>query len=366
MNVLLITQEDILAGSTYSVSYLAKGLHARGHRVWVAARPGSVLDQVLTNSGVSFIPFTIPSRFHRQSIRNLALLVRQHQIQVINAQSSKDRYVTVLARFFYRLPVILVHTRRQVSLSMGGFFQNLIYVSGTDKIVAVSEGVKRSLVEKKIPADHVEVVYNGTPTEKYQHLDSAVVNQLIKKFSITNSDLVIGCVARRKKQDQLLRALDLIGRPVKVILVGIAEDDELREIRSRWKLPHQIFYEGEQAGSLALHYYKIFSVTVLCSTTEGLSQGLLESMYLGTPVIATAAAGNLDLIKSGENGLLFPDEDLAALAAAIRSVTEDLNLRQKLISGGITTASDTFSIDRTIAHYEKLFGQLLSSRKFES
>ncbi|MDZ7645722.1 MAG: glycosyltransferase [Cytophagales bacterium] len=35
---------------------------------------------------------------------------------------------------------------------------------GTDKIVAVSKGVKQSLIENKIPAQHIEVVYNGTPT----------------------------------------------------------------------------------------------------------------------------------------------------------------------------------------------------------
>jgi glycosyltransferase involved in cell wall biosynthesis len=87
-------------------------------------------------------------------------------------------------------------------------------------------------------------------------------------------------------------------------------------------------------------------------------------MYLGTPVIATAAAGNLDLINSGENGLLFNDGDLPTLAAAIKSVKNNIQLRQKLIAGGNTTASDTFSIHRTIQNYEKLFQQLLTSRKF--
>ncbi len=364
MNILIITQEDILAGSTFSVSYLAKGLAARGHKVIVVARPNSVLHHLMENSPVTFVPLTIKSRLDRHAIKMVATLVRNHGIQVINAQSSKDRYITVLAKWWYRFPVVLLHTRRQISLSMGGFFQNLIYVKGTDKIVAVSEGVKRSLIEKQIPAEHIAVVYNGTPTEKYNHLKPEIVQELSNRFSIAPQDIVIGCIARRKKQDQLLKALDLIGRAVKVIFVGIREDEELKSIRASFQFPHQVYYEGEQEGAYALHYYKLFTCTVLCSTTEGLSQGLLESMYLGIPVIATAAAGNLDLVQDGKNGLLFPDADITALAHCIRSVTQDMHLREKLIQGGINTASDTFSIDRTILNYEKLYSELLSSRKF--
>lgn len=363
MNILLITQEDILAGSTYSVSYLAKGLSSRGHKVIVAARPGSVLHLILENEPILFIPFTIPTRFHWRSVRVLVQLVRDYKIQVINAQSSKDRYITVLARWFYRIPVVLIHTRRQVSMSVGGFFQNLIYVKGTDKIVAVSEGVKRSLIDNKIPADHIAVVYNGTPVEKYNSINNDVIVELRNKFSILPGDAVIGSIARRKKQEQLLQCLDLLGKPVKVILVGIQEDDELKQIRSTLKLPHQIFYEGEKEGAFALNYYKIFTCTVLCSTTEGLSQGLLESMYLNTPVIATAAAGNLDLINHNENGLLFEDNDIQMLSKNIQSVVNDTKLREKLISGGIITATDTFSIDRTLTNYEKLYTELLTSRK---
>jgi L-malate glycosyltransferase len=363
LNILLITQEDILAGSSFSVSYLAKGLHQRGHRVIVAARPGSVLHDLMKDSEVPFEAFTIPSRFNWKSVTHLVSLVRKYQIQVINAQSSKDRYTTVLAKFFYQLPVVLIHTRRQISMSVGGFLQNIIYVWGTDKIVAVSEGVKQSLISKKIPASHIEVIYNGTPKEKYQGIDLSKVEPLRQKFSITQGDLVIGCISRRKEQDQLLRALDLLGRPAKVILVGIREDDELKEIRSHFKFPHQIFYEGEVEPKSVLTYYKLFTCTVLCSVIEGLSQGLLESMYMGVPVVATAAAGNLDLIKHRSNGLLFPDKDIAALASCIRSLTEDNELKQTLISGGIITATDTFSIDRTVRSYEEFYSRLLSSRK---
>jgi glycosyltransferase involved in cell wall biosynthesis len=150
---------------------------------------------------------------------------------------------------------------------------------------------------------------------------------------------------------------------VKVIFVGIHEDEELRKIRSEFKLPHQVYYEGEVDSKMALNYYRLFTSTVLCSVSEGLSQGLLESMYLGIPIIATAAAGNIDLIQHKSNGLLFPDENIEALANCIKMIHSDPNLYKKLVSGGITTAADTFSIDRTVRTYEEFYLSLLSSRK---
>lgn len=363
MNILLITQEDILAGSTYSVSYLAKGLSARGHKVVVAARPGSVLSQLFEGTEVVFEPLIIKSRFDWQSVKKLVSLVTKHRINVINAQSSNDRYITVFARFFYHLPVVLVHTRRQVSMSVGGFLQNLIYVSGTDKIVAVSEGVKQSLVEKKTPAAHIEVIYNGTPDYKYKNVSEIKTNELRQKFGIKEGDIVVGSISRRKRQEQLLKALNFLEQPIKVILVGIHEDEELKQIRESWKLPHEVIYLGEIAQQEALNYYRLFTCTVLSSITEGLSQNLLESMYLGVPVIATAATGNLDLIKDGYNGLLFTDDDVEGLAASIKKIASDDKLRKSLIEGGITTAKDTFSIERTVANYESFYARLLSSRK---
>lgn len=365
MNILLITQEDIIAGSTLSVSYLAKGLKQRGHTVVVVARGGSFLHELLKDSDIIFKAMTIRSRFDRIAIRQLVDLVKEYHIEVINAQSSKDRYITVFAKLFYRIPVVLIHTRRQVAMSVGGFIQNIIYVKGTDKIVAVSEGVKQSLVSKKIKESHIQVIYNGTPQEKYQQIDPKITQHLKEKFSITPDDIVIGSVARRKKQDQLLRSLDLLGRPVKVIFVGIREDDELRKIRSEFKLPHLVYYEGEVDSKTALNYYRVFTCTVLCSVSEGLSQGLLESMYLGVPVIATDAAGNIDLIKHEYNGLLFPDENIEVLADCIKTIHSNPNLYKKLVSGGITTATDTFSIDRTIKTYEVFYTSLLSSRKIQ-
>jgi glycosyltransferase involved in cell wall biosynthesis len=122
-----------------------------------------------------------------------------------------------------------------------------------------------------------------------------------------------------------------------------------------------VFFEGEVNSADVLSYYPIFSIKVLASNMEGLSQSLLEAMALGIPVIATNAAGNPDLVQHELNGLLFGDGDIEALSAAIIRLKSDPNFAKILRNQGKKTALETFSLQNTILGYEEYFHQLLKN-----
>jgi glycogen synthase len=64
----------------------------------------------------------------------------------------------------------------------------------------------------------------------------------------------------------------------------------------------------------------------------------LEAMASGMPVLATGRGGSGEYLRDGENSLLVPAEDPAALAAAVRRLTADPELRRQLRAGGLETA----------------------------
>jgi glycosyltransferase EpsD len=66
------------------------------------------------------------------------------------------------------------------------------------------------------------------------------------------------------------------------------------------------------------------------SRSEGLPFNLMEAMYAGRPVAASAVKGHTDLIRDGENGLLFPFSDADACAAAIARLERDPALCARL------------------------------------
>jgi len=245
-----------------------------------------------------------------------------------------------------------------VSRSIGGFFQNLFYYHGTDSVVAVSEGVKKSLVEGRIPSKHIKVIHNGTPSDKYKGLKDLATEKLKLQFDIRDDDFVIGCVSRLKNQVQIVRALKYIPFKCKVIFVGIDRKEEFDNFLIENSLPHKLYYTEIVDGGEVLNYYPLFNVKVLASVQEGLSQAILESMAIGIPVIATDYAGNPELVNEGYNGMLFKDGDVKDLAGKILALKEDRDTRALIIKNGKETAFNEFSIDKTIkkyiAHFESL------------
>lgn len=65
------------------------------------------------------------------------------------------------------------------------------------------------------------------------------------------------------------------------------------------------------------------------SRSEGLPFNIMEAMYAGLPVVASAVRGHVDLLEDEVSGLLYPYGDAGACAACL-SRLEDRNLRRSL------------------------------------
>ncbi len=347
-----------MAGSTNSIFYLSDGLARRGHQVVVACPERSLLYQMLEGTPVIRVPLEIRSKFDIRSMRQLRDVIRDYQIQIVNAQSSRDRYISILAKFFFRMTVLVYHTRRQTPRSSGNFLQNWFYARFTDRIIAVSPGVKKAMVTLGLPEHHIQVIFNGTPPEKYQISGiEARLRDLRAHYHIQPEEPVIGCVSRPKQQEQLIQAMAKITKRCTVMFVGMGNRPEYERLIAGQI--HRYIFTGAVSSSDVLYYYPLFRMKVLASVTEGLSQALLEAMALGVPVIATDAAGNPDLIEHGKNGLLFADGDIDMLASHIIALLDDSRLGKALSVAARKRALEDFSIQKTVENYEKFFMERL-------
>ncbi|EHN12298.1 glycosyl transferase group 1 [Patulibacter medicamentivorans] len=70
----------------------------------------------------------------------------------------------------------------------------------------------------------------------------------------------------------------------------------------------------------------------------------LEAMAVGRPVIACATGGAAEYLRDGENALLVAPGQPEAIAAAVRRLAADPDLRARLVDGGRRTAA-TLSAD---------------------
>ncbi|GAB3725701.1 glycosyltransferase [Luteimonas pelagia] len=142
--------------------------------------------------------------------------------------------------------------------------------------------------------------------------------------------LFVGRLVAAKNVPCLLRALARIppaGRPC----IAIAGEGPLRatleDLARALDVAGDVRFLGERADATRLMQAADF--LVLPSRFEGLSNALLEAMAAGCPVLASAVGGTPELVEDGRSGLLFADDDDAALAALMRRM-DDRDLRDRL------------------------------------
>ena len=100
----------------------------------------------------------------------------------------------------------------------------------------------------------------------------------------------------------------------------------------------------------------------LPSRIERFSQGLLEAMALGLPVVASAAGGNPDLITDGETGLLVPPRTPAAWARAVDRLAADRDFAARLARAGRELVRRAFTLERTAARTEAVYRDAVARR----
>jgi glycosyltransferase involved in cell wall biosynthesis len=104
------------------------------------------------------------------------------------------------------------------------------------------------------------------------------------------------------------------------------------------------------------------SVVVLPSYREGVPKVLIEAAASGRAIIATDVPGCREVVLDGENGLLVPAKDAAALAAAMRRLAADRALRAKMGRRGRAIAEASFSIEQVVAQTLALYARVLGDR----
>jgi len=359
MNILFLTYQGYPGtGSTFSIAYLARGLAHRGHNIYMGCRAESHLAEILKDSGVQIEPMVFRSKLDFNNVKHIVRFAREKNIDIINAQSSIDRYTSILAKKLYRIKSKIILTRRQAPRSIGGLLQNWFYISGTERIVVNSNQLKLPFLKLGIPENHLHVIFNGIPAEIFKLVDEDIVSGLKEKHGIKENDVVIGCVSRHKRQYQLLDALSFLPEDIKVIFVGITPG-RLDELIHEKGIKNEIIYAGILEKETVMNYYKLFDVMVLPSITEGFSLAILEALGVGTPVIGTRAAGIIDVLDEQKNGLWYEDENSRELADKIKQVLHDDDLRNRIIENGKKTALEQYSIEQTVLNYENFFKSVL-------
>ena len=175
-----------------------------------------------------------------------------------------------------------------------------------------------------IPAARVSVVPNASPP----------LPELRPREELRSERGVAGPVfafaGRLNAQKALHVALEALARLDEGTLLVAGDGPELPDLQRRADelgLDGRVRFLGPQPRERVLELFRAADAAVLSSAWENFPHTVVEALAVGTPVVGTAVGGVPEVVFDGENGLLVPAGDSAALAEAMRRVLDDERLR---------------------------------------
>ncbi len=99
------------------------------------------------------------------------------------------------------------------------------------------------------------------------------------------------------------------------------------------------------------------------SLSEGFGNVVLEAMAMGCAVVATRTGAAADLVRTGENGVLVPPGDRAAMLAAVRELLEDSGRREGMGARGLEeTVRVGYDLSERAHRFHEIYRVALSAR----
>lgn len=302
-----------------------------------------------------------------QAARLLRNVMEEERYDLVSTHTS-------LAAFFTRLAASGLRDRPlTVNMVHGYLFddktsfakRNLLLAAerwtapGTDLLLTMNQYDRETAERYALGKRVVHIPGVGVDFSRLDSPGPTARQELREEYGISPGGFVLLYPAefsRRKSQHVLIRAMRDLSEDTVLVLAGEgALLEECQELARRLGVERRVRFPGyvrDMSG-----WYAAADAAVSASRSEGLPFNVMEAMYAGLPVVASAVKGHTDLIEEGVNGLLYPYGDAQACARQIRRLLDSEELRERL-GGTARESAARYSLEEVFpqvwAAYESL------------
>jgi glycosyltransferase involved in cell wall biosynthesis len=204
------------------------------------------------------------------------------------------------------------------------------------------------------------LIRNFLEEKAFVSLDAATKLAQRRLLGVPDDAFLVGMVARLapvKNHEMLIRAAARLDQRFHFALIG---DGPLRlqledlaatlGVRARFHFLGQVISVGNLHG--------IFDASVLCSTSEGFPNSVIEAMAAGSATIATPVGGVTDVVRHGTTGLIVESGSHEQLAAALIRLRDDSILRSTIVANARRIVRDGYHQDVVISKLSRIYESL--------
>nr|WP_246325268.1 glycosyltransferase [Dissulfurirhabdus thermomarina] len=330
-------------------------------------------DEELRRSGfdVRVMPYGARQlrRFRPGLVRRLRRLARETGAHVVHAHRYRPTlYALLAARGLPGLRVVAsVHGLNRFRSASRRLADRLLW-PGLDRVVAVSEGVRRDVLAAHpwFPEARVRVIYNGIDVAAFARpgVDRAEAR---RRLGLPAEGWIWGTAGRLspvKGHDVLLRAWaegGLGARGASLALAGAGPlRDGLEVLAADLGIRGQVAFLGE-LRDMPL-FYAALDGFVFPSRHEGFGLALVEALAAGLPAVASAVGGIPEVLgplPAAGAAALVPPDDPGALAAALARFMEADAARRGTAAAAARARAGVFDAARMLASLADLYRELV-------
>jgi glycosyltransferase involved in cell wall biosynthesis len=378
MRVLYITDLLSKGGTEKHMSLLAQGLRQYGYEpTFIVGNDKGYWGDYLRAQQIRIIRFPLRPGFRLRprpllTLLPLVFLIQRQRADVVIGAKYYPSLVACLAAHLAKVPVKIAYhvglaEKANRPLSQ---IQWMVRLSQkvTTRFVTNSQAIADSIQrEDGIRPERIKVIYQGVdiPTRPAGDLSS-----FRERLNTAGDNVIIGLLANLssiKNPLMLVRAAALVVPQDPQVTFVLAGEELERGYKERLdKEIHRLALEPHfrvlDSLSDPSSLLEILDIGILCSSSEGFSNSILEYMSFGKPVIATRVGGNLEAIVDGETGYLVENNDVEALAQHIQLLVNDPAKRTEMGRRGLERVQREFTWDRTYKQFDGLLHSLLASQ----
>jgi glycosyltransferase involved in cell wall biosynthesis len=361
--IFLMTRSLDLGGSERQVAEVAMSLDQRRFRPSVGCFDArGVRADDLRRAGIPVIEFPVRSFGSPATVRvawQFISWLRRHHVALVHPFVVPAVLFAVPLARIARVPIVLSSQRGDRRLFSRGEQRALSVADRlVDGVVVNSNYIRRVLqADFDLPPGRIHTCPNGLDTTIFHPGDRG-------GHGAGNSGLTIGIVAAlrpEKSIETLIEAFSrLRGQVHQLVIVGGGPcKDSLVELARRLGVLQRTTFTATTVDVAS--WYRRLDVFVLPSLNESFSNSLMEAMASGCAVLASNVGGNPELVKDGENGMLFEPGDVAGLTRELEAVLADAELRNRLAAAAVRTIQEGYTRQRSAQRFGELYEQLLGT-----
>ena len=298
-------------------------------------------------------------------LREILRCIRDQDTQILHCHDPKtDVYGLLLRRQCPGLRLVSTMHGWPWRTSLRRAFSNrldLWALSRFDATLAVSAAVREIALRHGVR--HARLVHNAIDAEEW---DPARPGRELPGLR-EEGCFMVGFVGRLSKEksprDFVLTARAIAAQDTACRFVVVGEGAEragAQALASSLGLDDRIRFVGSVSHHEMPSLYRALDVLLLTSRTEGLPNTVLEALAMKVPVVATEVGGVGEIVTHERSGLLAAAGDVDSLARYVLAVKGDLELAERLRTGGRTVVQQRFSFRQRIREIEAIYAGLVA------